>query len=1516
MRIFKRSFILVITLVIALFGFVGCKNNEVQSITIDTSNLTLTINEGETFDFSGLKVTANFLKKQAEIDLGDVTIDTALVDTTKAGEYVVTVSYKGHEEFFKVIVLAALTDIQVDTSNCKIAILENESLDLSALKVKAIYSDGTNRELTSNEYTLDQSAVVVSSAGSYNVKVTYQGMEKTFTVTVSKEEVPVLQSISVSGAKNNFMLGEAFATTGLVVTAHYSKGADKDVTSNATVVGQVEMSREGEQTVRISYTEGGVTKEDTYVITIVDKIKSLAADVTGVKVTYSPNEELDLTGLKVVATLKDDTKVELSGYQVALLDASGATISDNILANTADYTVKITYGGHEATFIVKARQDAYILISTVEEFLAMRNYKDANNVNRESYLLTADLDFSDVEWSEATCPTFAGEFNGGGHKLSNITFATSTAKVGALFNTIDGGTVKNLTLFSCYASSTAESIGLIGGLCTNGTFEDLEFSCCTVTTSSGSGYAALVAGRNDKAGTVNMKRITVKNLTSVSAPKYVGGLIADVYGSSTLNINDVDVNITCSSGSQMGALVGRARSGATLNVKNAVIRFEIGARNETNKTGAIFDGADRATATIENVIVASCTSQVKSASLTQSGLFKGQGNATVTLTNCFYVGDPALVVYKATTDTEIDADKTYYTNVNGEYTVVAEPVVGSIASYYEKGSVDGGLAYEIGDTVITEMTAIGFDFTNVWEADSRFVVKLKGSSANLPSQDATVVKIVANANNAKKQYYRGDAFDPNGLIVIATYSDGVVIPLEESDYTLTACKTVEGNEVAFTDTFTEQEVGNYYIKVVAGEANAKYDIAIVKEVGVEVVAIEGKQVFRDGDELNTSGIITFLKISDGTKNLAQATQISFSVEDKDENVHPASDALSVDSRYVVVTRTAGDETFTAKYPIYVLDNEVSSGLVVVYVKPETNGVEEGKLYLENIDLALDYLRSLDLKAEVIKEIRVEKGTYYGAVVVDMPNVRIVKANAEDLASEVVIACDHASDTPKLNLSASFGTEGSATVTIKTSAIGFYAYGVTFANTFDYRHSEFTNKQAVALLCQADQAEFVECRFLGVQDTLEPKNGRQYYKDCYIEGAVDFIFGNNAIVIFDGCEIHNVTRYKSGTDTPETNQGYICAPKGFSSGADTDAIEYGYVFMNCRFTAEADIPAGSVSIARPWGNQAKVAVLNSTLGAHISILAYDGSVKSRYADMSGNKPTDANVKFVEYNNTGDGAINTAVAGVTILTETEASNYTSAKIFGTTNGQVKYDEAWTLPDLENGYYAVVGLKKELVVTKAFVAPTVVLVTKGEARVVESTVKVLNSEAEEVNVNEFTDTLGEYTLKLFVEETEVFSTAITVKDGNVIIKTHIFNASDLTNGDITTKQELEFYTLHATSNKFTVDGSEKSADGLSFTKRLKFNGSSKSEDFPNSRYIEFTTEGSARVTIYALSSSSSDNTRKVVVYDRNGSAQYESTVDGKVLQAYECDLTEAGTYYIGCEVNGINIYYVKVVESVLGE
>lgn len=104
-----------------------------------------------------------------------------------------------------------------------------------------------------------------------------------------------------------------------------------------------------------------------------------------------------------------------------------------------------------------------------------------------------------------------------------------------------------------------------------------------------------------------------------------------------------------------------------------------------------------------------------------------------------------------------------------------------------------------------------------------------------------------------------------------------------------------------------------------------------------------------------------------------------------------------------------------------------------------------------------------------------------------------------------------------------GTPGSSTFFVY--AADFAAMNLTFENTFG------DGSQAVAASVYGDRSVFINCRFLGNQDTLLTyKTGsaatRQYYRHCYIDGNVDFIFGN-AMVLFDSCIIYAKTRTKKG-----------------------------------------------------------------------------------------------------------------------------------------------------------------------------------------------------------------------------------------------------------------------------------------------------------------------------------------------------------------------------------------------------
>ncbi len=166
---------------------------------------------------------------------------------------------------------------------------------------------------------------------------------------------------------------------------------------------------------------------------------------------------------------------------------------------------------------------------------------------------------------------------------------------------------------------------------------------------------------------------------------------------------------------------------------------------------------------------------------------------------------------------------------------------------------------------------------------------------------------------------------------------------------------------------------------------------------------------------------------------------------------------------------------------------------------------------------------------------------------------------------------------------------------------FYAENLTFENSFG------EGSQAVAVLSEADRLVFKNCKFLGWQDTLYAKNGRQYFESCYIEGAVDFIFGQ-ATAIFENCVIHS------------KGEGYITAPMRFAENESS-----GFVFNNSKLTA-TNVDKG-VFLGRPWRAFGRTIFLNTEMGAHIFPEGWNNWGKAE---------NEKTAYFAEFNSKGAGA----------------------------------------------------------------------------------------------------------------------------------------------------------------------------------------------------------------------------------------------------------------------------------------
>ncbi|WP_025724460.1 pectinesterase family protein [Acholeplasma granularum] len=827
-----------------------------------------------------------------------------------------------------------------------------------------------------------------------------------------------------------------------------------------------------------------------------------------------------------------------------------------------------------------------------------------NNPDGGNYILTKDLDFDGQKIDVlSTTRTFSGILDGNGFKIKNIDASSSSNKQGVLFKHLTG-TIKNLTIENSKFQGGGEASGFIAAHIHGGAVVDnIEFINVSVTNTGN--YTALIAG--DDANNFNP-----------SVPITISNIIVRNYGDSIVSGNE-----------HTAGLIGYLRvSNVVVNVSN--IYFE-GNIKSTGATAAFIVG---------RFGTANISLNVNNAVM--------RGNLTATKQVASLVG-------QSISGVNITANKVYFSNTkfttnettNNSFVGNSQGTITLTNAFYASETSVFFRDYEGGSNISPNQGSpkLSAEITQNWFNELTFNELFKYENNDIILNRTITVEpygLIFDLTNMKPLYIVGDLFDIENLIIKLLYTNGQVEEIEHSNPNLIIDQQV----------LDMNHSGNYEVTVSYLGFERILDVHVVEIESIYTYETDFVSLYTPNQNLDLTNIHVFAKLSnDESIRISQSNLEILTDYDKTTpgNYEVSFKYLEFETLKLNITLLNGVLIPTGDKVIIEVDQSMIKSSFNAS-NPQFKTVKEALLALKKSNLG-----------QVEKIIYIKNGSYYEKLTIDMPNVRIIGESQ----TQTILYYDQAAGFEKPE-GGIWGTQGSASVAVKSNATNFMMANLTVKNTYDYYNNLITASQGVALVSEADQAIYYKVSFYGVQDTLYAKSGRQWYLDTYIEGAVDYIFGNGGPVFIENSTIH--TLHRSNADA------VITAYKGFNGNSSADGLlSYGVLFYNNTLTAEDKTPSRKVFFGRPWAQEANVAFIENKI-------MFDNLDPNHWTSMSGNIPELASFFEFENKNSSDEILAYAPSQIAqVLTLAEKNNWINKDVFFNINngdlsfvGTFNYDE----------------------------------------------------------------------------------------------------------------------------------------------------------------------------------------------------------------------------------------------------
>ncbi len=222
-------------------------------------------------------------------------------------------------------------------------------------------------------------------------------------------------------------------------------------------------------------------------------------------------------------------------------------------------------------------------------------------------------------------------------------------------------------------------------------------------------------------------------------------------------------------------------------------------------------------------------------------------------------------------------------------------------------------------------------------------------------------------------------------------------------------------------------------------------------------------------------------------------------------------------------------------------------------------------------------------------------------------------------------------------------------TVEVSSNNFYAENISFENAWGVESQ--AGPMALAMKTRGDRSAFYNCKFRSYQDTWQSNVGstsyRLYANKCWIEGAVDYFFGDG------NAYIENSTFYNMRSGSVITAPSHPVGTK------------WGFVFMNDTIDACPAAAGTQQLLGRPWQNSPIAVYLNTICKTPVSPEGWTnmGVIPKLFADYNtmdaDYNPVDLSHRKSEYYDRNIGLNGTCQ---NLLSDEEAAAYTYDNVVG--------------------------------------------------------------------------------------------------------------------------------------------------------------------------------------------------------------------------------------------------------------